>query len=114
MIEVFGTIFLLLVLWHFVADYVLQSEFIARFKSHKESLEAAPWYYVLFAHCSTHAIGVFLITGNVVLTLFELGTHFLIDWLKCDGRTNIHVDQLLHIVVKLLIAAWYTTLIFAL
>jgi hypothetical protein len=113
MIQVFFYIFTLLILWHFVADYVLQTEFIAKFKSHKNSLDAAPWYYVLFAHCATHALGVFLITGNIVLVYFQLITHFIIDWLKCDERTNIHVDQLLHFIVMALTAAWYTVLFFS-
>lgn len=97
------TIFPLLLLGHFVADYPLQTDFVAKFKCRKASLPAVPWYYVMSGHCATHAVAVYLVTGSLPLATLELVAHFGIDVAKCEGWTNIHVDQALHVVCKI---AW--------
>lgn len=43
-----------LIVGHFVADYTLQPDFIARHKSRFNSLDAVPWYYVMLSHAMTH------------------------------------------------------------
>jgi hypothetical protein len=101
--------FVLLILGHFVADYPLQTDFVAKFKCRKASLEAVPWYYVMTGHCATHAVAVYLVTGSLLLALCELVAHWIIDVCKCEGWTNIHVDQALHVVCKV---AWAIALCF--
>lgn len=96
-------LFVLLVAVHFVADYPLQTDFVAKFKCRAASLPAVPWYYVMAGHAATHGLGVGLATGSVGIGCLEAVAHFGIDVLKCDGLTNIHVDQLLHVLCK---AAW--------
>lgn len=89
-----------LVVGHFVADYTFQSDFVAKFKSRLNSLEAVPWYYVLASHALTHAAVVGLLTGSALLSVMEAVVHFFIDWAKCEGTTSIHTDQCLHVVCK--------------
>ena len=99
----------LLIASHFIADYPLQSEAIALGKN--RNIEYAkfgvPWYYWLTAHSFVHAMGVYLVTQNVYLGLVELFCHFSIDFLKCEGKINLHVDQILHILCKILIVSIY-------
>lgn len=89
-----------LVVGHFVADYPLQTDFVAKFKCRKASLLAVPWYYVLSGHAATHAAAVGLITGSAWLGLGEFLVHWFIDWAKCEGYTDIHLDQGLHLTWK--------------
>jgi hypothetical protein len=95
--------FVLLVGVHLVADYPLQSDFIAKFKSRKASLPAVPWYYVLLGHAGTHGLLVGLATQSALVGVLETAVHFVIDWAKCEGLHSIHTDQLLHVLCK---AAW--------
>lgn len=92
-------LFVKLVAGHFVADYPLQSDFIANGKK-RPGLYGVPWYYILSAHAATHATAVYLITGSMLLSLVEFGAHFLIDFWKCEGSINIHEDQALHFLCK--------------
>lgn len=98
------SVFVWLLLAHFVCDYTFQPDFIAKHKSRLNSIPAVPWYYVLLSHAATHAAAVLLITESVVLAISELVAHFFIDWAKCESRFGIHVDQALHILCKL---AWF-------
>ena len=102
------TLFLWLVLGHFVADYSLQSDFIAKYKARSQSLPAVPWFYVMAGHCATHASAVALLTGSPVLALLEFCCHFVIDYAKCEGQTTIHTDQFLHVVCKLMWASLFS------
>jgi hypothetical protein len=92
-----------LVIGHFVADYTLQTDFIAQRKSKWNSIPAVPWYYVLTAHAATHAAAVGIITGSPLLAALELIWHWIIDHLKCMGLTSIHIDQFLHVVCKIIL-----------
>ena len=96
-------LFVLLVAVHLVADYPLQTDFVAKFKSPAVSLPAVPWYYVMAGHAATHGLGVGLAVGSTWVGCLEAAAHFGIDVLKCRGRTSIHTDQLLHVLCK---AAW--------
>lgn len=99
-----------LLIGHFVADYPLQTDFVAKFKSRKASLAAVPWYYVMSGHAATHAAAVGLITGNPFLAVAEFAAHWAIDWGKCEGVFGIHSDQLLHVLCKVLWAAIFWSL----
>jgi hypothetical protein len=92
-----------LLLGHFVADYPLQPDFVAKFKARAASLAAVPWYYVMTGHAATHAVAVGVVTGSPLLSLLEFAAHWLIDAAKCEGKTGIHTDQALHVACKV---AW--------
>jgi hypothetical protein len=93
--------FLLLVCAHFLCDLPLQTEFIAVNKSRFVNRNPrAPWSLILFAHSAIHAGAVLLILGSPILALCELAAHFIIDDLKCAGETDIWVDQIAHILCK--------------
>jgi hypothetical protein len=103
----FQTFFKLLI-GHALADFALQSDVMAKFKNRHN--KATPpvnqkyvpcWPYWLLAHGLIHAGMVVLITNNYWFALGELFSHCLIDFLKCEGTTNPHVDQALHVLFKL-------------
>lgn len=106
--------FFYLLLGHLVCDYSLQIDFVAQRKSPANSLPAVPWPYVMAGHAGTHAAAVALVLGLChgvawvpVLAFLELAAHFVIDVLKCAGKTSIHADQTLHLLCK---AAWVVLL----
>jgi hypothetical protein len=98
---------------HALMDYPLQPDFMAKGKSPKVK-SVVPWYYIMAAHATLHGMAVTsaiglsigrLSPGIVLAGIYETVLHFFIDVLKCEGCTNIHCDQLLHIVCKLVWAA---------
>ena len=44
------------------------------------------------AHCLTHAGFVWLITGSALLGFAEFVIHWIIDALKCEGKTGFEMD----------------------
>ena len=97
-----------LVVLHFIFDFQLQSDFIARNKS-PGSGHVWPW--VLSAHATGHAAAV----GFVLSPLFglaEFAVHWLLDFVKARSdhpaksekarAMAFHLDQALHIASKLL------------
>lgn len=102
MISLFFTRLFWLVFGHMLADYPLQTDFIAKGKNRNTAIPGVPWYYIMTAHAFMHGGAVGLFTGSMVLAFAETVVHFFIDVAKCEGYTNIHVDQALHIVCKLL------------
>jgi hypothetical protein len=104
-------VFFALLIGHAVADFPLQGEFLALGKNRLQLVRLADparppelWVYCMAAHCLIHAGAVWLITGSVVLGLVELVLHWLLDWLKCIGKTSFAFDQLGHVVCKLIYA----------
>lgn len=84
----------------------LQTPFLAEGKgSRLVPLNGVPWYYCMFGHCATHAVGVYVVTQNIWLALTELVLHWFIDDAKCRKWTSIHLDQMLHVWCKLLYVA---------
>lgn len=96
-------LFFLLIAGHFVADYPLQGDFLARAKNRFNPVPQVPWYQAMTAHCAVHAGAVFLITGLWWAALIEFICHFAIDDTKCAGKLTYNQDQFLHILTKLLI-----------
>lgn len=86
---------------HFVNDYPLQGDFIGKFKNRHILGCPVPWWHLMTAHSFIHGFGVFLLTQSITLALIETIAHFIIDVLKCEGYTDINVDQLLHIFCKI-------------
>ena len=109
-----------LVIGHALADFPLQGDFLSRGKNRKgdpvkladgKSGPETLWVYLMSAHCLIHAGFVWIITGSVVFALAEFILHWIIDAVKCEGRTSFATDQWLHIVTK---AAYVAVLWFAL
>lgn len=99
-------IFLLLMVGHALADYPLQNDFLAKFKSYKVASPIGTiWPYCLTAHALIHAGAVWAITGSSFLAAIEFVLHWFIDLGKCADLYNFHVDQALHTFCKLLYAA---------
>ena len=97
-------LFFKLLIGHFIADYPLQGEFLAKAKNHKLPLPGVPFYQALLAHASIHAGMVWAITGSGLLAVGELLLHSLIDYLKCAGRASFNQDQVAHAICKLVYA----------
>ena len=98
---------ILLSLGHFFADYPLQGD--------KMAVEKCPgmdvtmdWRWWLLAHTATHGFFVAVLTGVPILGLAELGAHFAIDYGKCRLRYSLLVDQICHLICKLL---WVAVLV---
>lgn len=103
---------LALLMGHAVADFALQSDWMAK---HKHpwmpiDLKTVPpgqtpqviWPYVLGAHGLIHGAAVWIVTGRWEFGLAESILHSLIDAGKCANRYGIHQDQGLHLLCKLL------------
>ena len=107
MLELYLTLFCMLVAAHFLADYPLQNEFMAIYKSrhakhpHLGAKEPHLWLHLLTAHAAIHGGLVLLITNNVWLGLLEFALHWLIDLAKNDHYTHLDQDQALHLMCKL-------------
>ena len=110
----------LLIAGHALGDFPLQSDAMARCKCRKANLplqKAVPWYYWMTAHCLVQGLVTGLIvawwTGNrelgVMIGMLEFAVHWVIDLLKCESIYNIHVDQALHVLCKLL---WWVLIVY--
>ncbi len=97
------TIFLLIA-FHYVADFALQGDWMAR---NKMAGRFPYWFHVLFGHCMIQALGVYLATNSVGLAISELGAHLVIDYSKGRNWIGFNTDQALHIACKI---AWFLIL----
>lgn len=91
--------FIYLIAGHYLADFPLQGDFMAKYKVPK-SIDF--WFHVMIGHCAIHAGFVALITHNPVLAVAEFATHMALDTLKCRGKLNFNQDQAGHILCKIL------------
>lgn len=105
--------FFALAIGHAFADFAWQSEFMAVNKNRnlvpKDTDDGKPssmWLHVLSAHCLVHAGAVWMILGSLklawALALFEFVVHWIIDFVKCEGKTSFNTDQSLHYLCKVL------------
>jgi Protein of unknown function (DUF3307). len=119
----------LLVFGHCVADYHMQSAFMATGKDRTRPIPGTPWYQVLLAHAVMHggmvaaAIVLAALSGYsalfalaLPLALIEVVLHFMIDDWKCrtgakhreskaDESVSVdayNIDQFMHFGCKLL------------
>ena len=103
-------LFFALMIGHALADFSLQTDSMAKGKNRNRVLDNIPpgqkvvvcWYYWLTSHALIHAGAVWLITGFAWFAVAELVLHWLIDFAKCDNRINLHQDQALHAVCKVI------------
>ena len=99
MIELFA----LLLFAHFLFDYPLQGDWLARAKNRHDPIPHVPWYQAMFAHTAMHGMAVWIITGIPLLGLAEMAIHWITDDLKLQGELTFNQDQAIHIVCK---AVW--------
>jgi hypothetical protein len=97
-------LFLKLMIGHFLADYPLQPDFLARAKNHKAPMPGVPWWQALVAHSAIHAGIVWAITGRGSFALAEFFLHAVIDYGKCERLYGFNADQVTHAFCKLLYA----------
>lgn len=104
----FFQIFFWLVFFHFLADFPLQGEFLARFKNPKDSLHddnrfgEGSWRWGLWGHAIIHGGLVYFATGMMSLGIAEAVAHAIIDKRKVENKLSFHQDQWLHIAFKAL------------
>lgn len=96
---------ILLVFAHFLADYPLQGDFLAKAKNREAPIPGVPWMHALTAHAGIHAGFVYLITMWWPLALLEFFCHWAIDDGKCRGALSFNEDQFLHLFLKVIWAA---------
>ena len=92
---------ILLLLAHFVCDFVLQSDRMAVEKCPGKDV-TLNWRWWLSAHAGTHGLVVSLLTGVPLLGVAEMISHGLIDFGKCRFGYKLIVDQAMHWVCKLI------------
>jgi hypothetical protein len=94
-------VFLMLAMAHFVGDFALQSDRMAREKC-PGCGEALCWGWWLTAHAAIHGFLVAAVTQTPLLGVAEWGIHMLIDVGKCRRLWGLPFDQALHIFTKAL------------
>lgn len=90
----------LLVFAHYLMDYPLQGDFLARAKNRMNPVPHVPWRHAMAAHAFLHAGAVYFILGLWWIAVLEFVAHFIIDDLKCRGEITYHRDQVLHLACK--------------
>lgn len=91
----------LLIAGHYVVDFGLQSDWMAK---NKVPGQSGVWIHVLAAHCFMQGLTVYLVTQVLWLSLAEIVAHAAIDTLKGTGKIEFHSDQALHLVCR---CAWW-------
>lgn len=107
MIEAYLTILALLVFAHNLADYPLQSDFLAQGKNRNTALGKVFWPHCLAAHSVIHGGFVGVITGSLYLAIAETAIHAATDFAKCEGKISMRVDQSIHYGCKFLWAGLF-------
>lgn len=102
-----ATLFGWLLVGHFLCDFPLQGDFLAKAKNHKSPIPGVPWWLCLAAHAVICGGAVALLTSWQIGALEAL-FHFVTDGLKNegafgDGETAFVIDQAVHVACK---ATW--------
>ena len=101
-------VFFQMVIGHAVSDFVLQPDAMGFGKNRNNDAQRTKgalfphWYYWMTSHALVHGGAVYIITGSATLGLLETVLHWMIDFAKCEHWFNVHVDQSLHILCKIL------------
>lgn len=96
----FWHLLILLVFAHFLADYPLQGDFLAKAKNRAAPIPGVPWWQAMAAHCGIHAGMVYVLTSCWPLALVEFIAHWLTDSAKCRGKIGFNTDQTIHLACK--------------
>lgn len=94
-------LFLMLTMGHFLGDFGLQSDRMAREKCPGNGVTLG-WGWWLSSHAAIHGFIVGLVTQMPLLGLAEWLVHIVIDIGKCRHLWRLNVDQSLHIGTKVL------------
>ncbi len=109
MIMLILTTFFLLLCGHAIADFALQSSWVAinknrhvrdKMTTEEKQHHQVVWPWLLSAHCLHHGLMVFLVTQKIELGIAETVIHWLIDFGKSEHWYGFHTDQILHIATK--------------
>lgn len=99
----FWTTFIYMLAGHYLADYPLQGDFVAREKNKKRAqLNAST--YILSLHCFIHAFIAYVITESWLVFSIMFFSHYLIDLAKNNEVIDFMTDQILHIVVIVILS----------
>lgn len=110
MIETLMTLFFLLLAGHAIGDFAIQTDWVAYNKSRhtKDAMSREVlgklenvWPWVLSAHALHHGLIVFLITQKITLGVAETVSHWAIDYGKSENWYGFHIDQVLHVIAKM-------------
>lgn len=93
--ETMTTLLVMMFAAHWLCDYPLQGPFLSDAK-----VNGPLRFYHLVAHAGIHGGAVALVTCSIWLGLAEWAAHTVIDELKVRGKTTFALDQMLHIVCK--------------
>ena len=93
-------LFFALLVFHALADFPLQGDYLARQKVRVTADGPVEWMVALCAHSLIHAGAVWLVTGSKLLGMTELVLHALIDSGRGNARFGLLADQALHILCK--------------
>ena len=91
----------LMIAAHFLADYPLQGDFLAKGKNRTAPIPGIPFWHPLTAHSVIHGGFVGVITGSLWLGIAETVVHWLTDDAKCRGLISYNTDQAIHITCKI-------------
>lgn len=103
--------FFYLLVGHALMDFPMQAGPMALEKSRHSRTDLqkqVPWFYWLTAHALLHGGAVAYITQSLGFGILEAVCHWLIDFARCEGWYNIHVDQALHVLCKVV---WFVLLV---
>lgn len=111
--ESFITLFVILLTWHFLAEYPLQDDFLAINKSpsgrpyqgQQNAIDPHPnWFMYMLIHCFIQAAGVFMITMSLWLAVVGFAAHYFIDCRHCNGTLTDWQEQRLYALTLAIIA----------
>ncbi len=124
MIERFILNIFILLFLHALADFVFQTEIMAKLKNRDtdikrkqkwlENPKSIPipegqeymltWYYWLTAHALIQGGLIGFMFGNWYIAIIEFIMHWVIDFMKCKSWTHIHHDQGMHLGLRIIYA----------
>lgn len=93
-------LFFKLLIGHFICDYSLQNDFVAKAKNHRNPIPGIPFWQVLAAHAAMHGGMVWYLTDSPICGAVEFILHAAIDAAKCEGLIGFNTDQALHALCK--------------
>jgi len=94
-------VFAWLLIGHAIADFALQTEWMALAKQPGRRFDGEViWPPVLAWHAAMHAGAVKLATGSWLLAGLEFVAHAAIDYARGRGRLSFNADQAAHVGCK--------------